>query len=138
MYVHVAESTNSSLTDIEVEQLSATADSEHATVTVTWQPPLAVPTRLVAHYELCFRPVRSESDQQTLRTDVGAGGSLSIVIARENGLKPLKEYVFGVRAVFRSGAVGKWSWLTCFVGMFCDINHCTNIDNIFLLCSCPT
>ena len=53
---------------------------------------------------------------------------MRIAITREKGLKPLKDYVFDVRPVSSSGAVGKWSSLTRFVGTFCYINLIIDAD----------
>ena len=109
------------LAGIEVEQLRANIDSKNATVTITWRPPLGRPERLlITGYEIRFKQVKVgmfwvDHPQQTLQV---VAGITWIKITRERGLKPLEKYVFDVRAVTSSGAVGKWSSLSCFIGTY--------------------
>ena len=92
----------------QVQNLRSIPDTNAATLTLNWDKPSNVKTAEdVTAYDIRFRPARSLWKKGYHKMTVDSSAT-SVVLTRENGLKPLTMYDYKIRAR-NDHCKGEWS-----------------------------
>ena len=104
-----------------VQSLSAAVNEDTPSVTLSWRPPGNIQdVEELTGYHIRFKPFGSKEYVETTVTS----STSSVVLSRESGLVPLKNYNLQVRA--QSGCcTGEWKEVTAFCGKHCA--HSTRV-----------
>ena len=100
----------------EVQNLRSTMDPSTGSLTLEWDKPLNCETdQDVTAYDIRFRPSESSVEEGYCKVTLKAP-TMSILLMRESGLRPLMKYDFEVRAR-NTSYDGNWSRESKYVGM---------------------
>ena len=110
----------------KVQKLRSVLDTSKPSLTLNWNRPKNIQTTEdVRTYNIRFRPSGSVKEDAYCKMTVNSAPKMSIVLMREDGLKPLTKYDFEVRAQ-NDDHEGEWSTVSEYIGTCVFNNLCVH------------
>ena len=110
----------------KVQNLKSVLDESKPSLTLNWDRPNNTQTfQDVRKYSIRFRPSGSVKEDAYCKVTVNSAPKMSIVLTRDDGLKPLTKYDFEVRAQ-NDDHEGEWSTVSEYIGT-CVFSMCSYV-----------